>query len=116
MKQQNENRKRSRSMRAAIALGTLAMAFGIAGFPGACPAAEAPGPQHPGGLLEVLASATVLSEAAMANQTAAGVQPSPLLGDQSGLARVLLWDELKPPELPPGANGSVTVNTASSGK
>jgi hypothetical protein len=89
------------------------MAFGIASLHSPCSAAGQPGPQRPGGLPEVLASVTVLSEAAMANETAAGVQVAPIVRDQSGLARILLWDELRVPQLPSGTNGAVTLNTGS---
>jgi hypothetical protein len=116
MKLPDENRKRLRCSRVAIVLRALMMAFGIVGLPSLCPAAGQPGPQHSGGLPEILASVTVLSEAAMANETAAGVQAAPIVRDQSGLARILLWDELRMPQLPSGANGAVTLNTGSSDK
>jgi hypothetical protein len=65
---------------------------------------------------EVLASVTILSEAAMAHVSAAGVQSAPVISDQNGHARVLLWDELRaPPELPPGTNGAVTITTGGAG-
>ncbi|HUC10498.1 MAG TPA: hypothetical protein VL985_08735 [Stellaceae bacterium] len=93
------------------------MALGIIGLPGLCPAAEPLLPAQPGGVPEFLASVTVLSEAAMARESAGGVQPAPIVGDQTGHARVMLWDELKAsPELPPGTNGSVTLTTGGGGK
>jgi len=52
----------------------------------------------------------------MAHESAAGVQSAPVISDQNGHARVLLWDELRaPPELPPGANGAVTITTGGAG-
>jgi hypothetical protein len=100
------------------ALLALAVVAGLGNLPGVCRAAEQLGPARPGGLPEVLASVTILSEAAMARESAAGVQPAPVISDQGGHARVMLWDELRtPPELPPGSNGTVTLSTgASSGK
>jgi hypothetical protein len=112
----DENRKRLRCSRIAIVLRALTMAFGIAGLHSPCSAAGQSGAQHPSGLPEVLASVTVLSEAAMANETAAGVQAAPIVRDQSGLARILLWDELRVPQLPSGTNGAVTLNTGSGDK
>jgi hypothetical protein len=112
----DENRKRLRCSRIAIVLRALTMALGIAGLHSPCSAAGQSGAQHPGGLPEVLASVTVLSEAAMANETAAGVQAAPIVRDQSGLARILLWDELRVPQLPSGTNGAVTLNTGSGDK
>jgi hypothetical protein len=90
MKLQDENRKRLRGGRVAIVLCASTIAFGIASLPGPCLAAGQPGTQRPLGLPEVLASATVLSEAAMANETADGVQPAPIVRDQSSPARILL--------------------------
>jgi hypothetical protein len=92
------------------------MAFVIAGLHSPCSAADQPEAQWPGGLPEVLASITVLSEAAMVNETAARVQAAPIVRDQSGLPHILLWDELRVPQLPSGANGAVTLNTGSSDK
>ncbi len=98
-------------------LAALALCLGIAVSPGFCRAAEPLAPARPGGLPEVLASVTILSEAAMARESAAGLQAAPVVGNQSGQARVLLWDELKaPPELPPGTNGTVTLSTGGAGK
>jgi hypothetical protein len=88
------------------------MAFGVCGLSGFCLAAEPMAPPIPGGVPEILASVTVLSESAMAKEAAAGVQSAPILGDQTGHARVMLWDELKaPPELPPGTSNAVTLTT-----
>jgi hypothetical protein len=112
----NENRKRLRGHRVAIVLRALTMAFVIAGLHSPCSAADQPEAQWLGGLPEVLASITVLSEAAMVNETAARVQAAPIVRDQSGLPHILLWDELRVPQLPSGANGAVTLNTGSSDK
>jgi hypothetical protein len=94
-------------------LAVLALAFGIGASAGSCWAAEPLGPARPGGVPEILASVTILSETAMAHESAAGVQPVPVISDQNGHARVLLWDELRaPPDLPPGStNGTVTLST-----
>jgi hypothetical protein len=65
----------------------------------------------------VLASVTILSESAMARESAAGVQAGPVISEQNGHAKVLLWDELRaPPELPSGTNGTVTLTTGGPGK
>jgi hypothetical protein len=97
-------------------LGVLALVLGLAWLPDSGRAAEPLGPARPGGLPEVLASVTTLSDTAMARESAAGVQPAPVLGDQAGHPRVLLWDEMKaPPELPLGTNGTVTLTTGASG-
>jgi hypothetical protein len=98
------------------ALFALAVIVGLGGLPGVCPAAEKLGPARPGGLPEVLASVTILSETAMARESAGALQPAPVISDQGGHARVMLWDELRaPPESPPGANGTVTVTTGGVG-
>jgi hypothetical protein len=98
-------------------LGAFAAAWLSASFPGNCRAAEPLGPARPSGLPEVLASVSVLSEAAMAKESAAGVEPAPIIGEQTGHARVLLWDEMKaPPELPLGTNGTVTLSIGGVGK
>lgn len=98
-------------------LWALALVFGIAGSPDLCWAGEPLGPARPGGLPEVLASVTVLSEAAMARESAQGVQSSPVVGDQGGHSRVLLWDELRgPPQILPENSGTVTLSTGGSGK
>jgi hypothetical protein len=99
-----------------ILLGAFAVVLGLSGAPGVCFAAEPLGPARLGGLPEVLASVTILSDTAMARESAAGVQAAPVISDQGGHARVMLWDELKaPPELPPGTNGTVTLTTGSAG-
>ncbi len=68
------------------------------------------------GVPDILASVTVLSEAAMAKEAASGVPAVPILGDQSH-ARVMLWDEMKtPPETPAVPNNTVTFTNASPGK
>jgi hypothetical protein len=101
----------------ATLLAVLVVCLGIGVSSGACRAAEPLGPARPNGLPEVLASVTILSEAAMAQESAAGVQAAPMVGNQSGQAKVLLWDELKsPPQLPTEPSGTVTLSTVSPGK
>ncbi len=94
-----------------------AMAVGIAGLSGPCGAAELLPPARPGAVTEMLASVTVLSEAAMAKEAATGVAPAQIIGEQTGRGKVMLWDELRaPPELPPGTNGTVTLTIGGGGK
>lgn len=98
--------------RAGRLLAASAMALSMFSLPGPSLAAEPLGPTRPGDLPGILASATVLSEAAMSEENATGLQPAQIIGQDAGHARVMLWDELKaPPELPPGANGTVTLST-----
>ncbi len=95
-------------------LAALALVFGVGAPAGLCWAAEPPGPARSGGVPELLASVTILSETAMARESAAGVQPAPVMNEQNGHAKVLLWDELRaPPDLPPGTNTAVTITTGS---
>ncbi len=94
-----------------------AMAVGSAGLSGSCRAAELLPPAREGGVTGVLASVTVLSEAAMAKESAAGVAPAQIIGDQTGRGRVMLWDEMcAAPDVPPGTNGTVTVTTSGAAK
>jgi hypothetical protein len=65
----------------------LSTAAGAAG-----PSGRTHGPE----LRALLASDNALSEAAMARQTATGLQSPPVIAnDQGGGARVQLWDELR---------------------
>jgi len=65
-------------------------------------AADLLGPPQPPGVPELLASVTNLSDAAMAEEKATGVQPPALLNDPTGRQRVMLWDEYNvPPQLGP---------------
>ena len=97
-------------------LAVLTIALGLSGLPGVCRAAELLGQARPGGVPEVLASVTSLSEEAMAHESAAGVQATPVITEQNGHARVLLWDELRaPPEAGSAINGTVTLSTGGAG-
>ena len=105
-------RQRLRSLRAAHLLAAAAIALSIFSLPGSSPAAKPLAAARPAELPEILANATVLSEAAMSKENATGLQPAQFIGRDTGRARVMLWDELKaPPELPPGATGTVTLST-----
>jgi hypothetical protein len=87
------------------------MVLSISGLSGLSFAAEPLAPARPGELHEILASATVLSEAAMSKENAARFQPAQIIGQGAGHSRVTLWDELKaPPLLPLGANGTSTLS------
>jgi hypothetical protein len=91
-------------------LGALALAVGVGVLSTGCGAAEILGPARPNGVPEVLASVTVLSDAAMANEKGAGLQSAAILNDTVGHGKVLLWDELKaPPQLAPATD--TTINT-----
>jgi hypothetical protein len=104
--------ERLRGRRAARLLAAAAIALSIFSLPGSSPAAEPLAAARPAELPEILANATVLSEAAMSKENASGLQPAQIIGQDTGRAHVMLWDELKaPPELPPGANGTVTLST-----
>lgn len=107
--------ERLRGRRAARLLAAAAIALSIFSLPGSSPAAEPLAAARPAELPEILANATVLSEAAMSKENAAGLQPAQIIGQDTGHAHVMLWDELKaPPELLPGANGTVTLSTGGS--
>ncbi len=108
--QLKENRHKLRRIGVVRVLAAIAMGFGIAGLSGFCGAAELLPPARQGAVSGVLASVTVLSEAAMAKEAATGSAPAQIMGDQTGRERVILWDEMRsPPELPPGTNGTVTL-------
>jgi hypothetical protein len=108
-------RERLRGRRAARLLAAAAIAVSIFSLPGSSPAAEPLAAARPAELPEILANATVLSEAAMSKESAAGLQPAQVIGQDTGHTHVMLWDELKaPPELLPGANGTVTLSTSGS--
>lgn len=86
------------------------LAFGVGVLSAGCGAAELPGPAHAPQLSALLTSFAVLSDAAMANQTGTGLRPPAIIGGATGHARVLLWDEMRPPpQLPPPASGTVTT-------
>jgi hypothetical protein len=107
--------ERLRGRRAARLLAAAAIALSIFSVPGSSPAAEPLAAARPAELPEILANVTVLSEAAMSKENATGLQPAQIIGQDTGRARVMLWDELKaPPELLPGANGTVTLSTGGS--
>ncbi len=80
-------------------LGALVAALGLAVLSTGCGAAEYLPAASAKNLPAVLASVTVLSDAAMANETAAGLRSSAGIEGATGHARVLLWDELKAPPL-----------------
>lgn len=75
----------------------LSLALAVAGLSTGCRAGEAPGPKQPAGIPEMLASVTILSDVAMANEKGAGLQLPAILNDPTGRQRVLLWDELRAP-------------------
>jgi len=92
--------------------GALALALAVSVLSTGCGAAELLGPARPTALPEVLASVTILSDAAMANEKGAGMQPATILNDPTGHQKVLLWDELRAsPQLAPA-----TEPTINSGK
>ena len=98
-------------------LGVLAVVLGLAVLATDCGAAEYLPTASAKNLPAVLASVTVLSDAAMANETAAGLRSSPGIEGATGHARVLLWDELKaPPLLAPPNNATLTVSPGIPGK
>ncbi len=91
---------------------SLVIVFGLAALPGAGQAAEPIGAAQPGDPLKTLASVTLLSDIAMARESATGAQHAPVTSDQGEPAKVQLWDELRAlPELPSAANGNVTLST-----
>lgn len=115
---ESKNRPWLRGGRGRALLAALVFALAGAILPAAGRAADPIGPARPGELPQLLASVTILSEAAMARETGAGIQPTPLINNPSGHSRVLLWDEMRaPPDLPPGAtSGTVTLSTGGVGK
>ncbi len=88
----------------------LSLALAVAGLSTGCRAGEAPGPKQPAGVPEMLASVTILSDAAMANEKGAGLQLPAILNDPTGRQRVLLWDELRAPpqQLAPATEPNVS--------
>jgi hypothetical protein len=109
----NKTKRRYRPGRTARVLAAFAMALSLFGLPGPCGAAEPSGQPRPDGVREVLASVTVLSEAAMSRENATGAQPAQIIGAEPGHLRVMLWDELKTqPELPAGTNGTVSLSVS----
>ncbi len=107
---------RLRTRTAARALGMLAWSLALAMLSTSCGAAEYLPAASAKNLPAVLASVTVLSNAAMANETAAGLRSPAMIG-ASGHARVLLWDELRAPPLhAPANNATLTVNPGGPGR
>jgi hypothetical protein len=112
----NHHRARLRTWPIAGGLGVLVVVLWLAVLSTECGAAEYLPSASVKSLPAVLASVTVLSDAAMANETAAGLR-SPAVIDATGHARVLLWDELKvPPQLAPANNATLTVTPGNPGK
>ncbi len=114
----NDNRAgvRLRARPVAWVFGMLVAALGLAILSTGCGATEYLPAASAKNLPAVLASVTVLSDAAMANETAAGLR-SPVMQGAVGHARVLLWDELKaPPLLAPANNATLTVTPGNLGK
>ncbi len=104
----------------ARALGRLAavlgLALGSAVVSTGCSAAEYLPTASAKNLTAMLASVTVLSNAAMANETAAGLRSSAVIQGATGHTRVTLWDELKaPPLLAPANNVTLTVTPGNPG-
>lgn len=88
----------------------LTLALAVGGLSTGCRAAELLGPARPAGLPELLASVTILSDAAMAKEQGTGLQIPAILDDPTGRQRVLLWDELRaPPQLAPATDPSITT-------
>ena len=82
---------------AAVIGRVLALALAIGGLSTTGRAAEPLGTAQPGGVPDMLASVTILSDAAMAKEKGAGLQLPQILNDPTGRQRVLLWDELRAP-------------------
>lgn len=117
MTNDNHCRVRLRPQLIGGVLGVLAVVLGLALLSPECGAAEYLPTASAKNLPAVLASVTVLSDAAMANETAAGLRSSPVIEGAVGHARVLLWDELKaPPLLAPANNATLTVSPGNPGK
>lgn len=97
-------------------LGALTLALGLGVVSAGCGAAELTGAAHPAGVATLLASVTVLSDVAMANQNGTGLRSPAIAGGEPGHPTVTLWDEMKPmPQLSPMANGP-TPPTIGGGK
>jgi hypothetical protein len=93
-------------------LQALTLTIGISVLSSACGAAEPVGPARPAGLPELLASVTILSDSAMANEKGAGLWSPAILNDNAtSHAKVLLWDELRTPTQQLGPAPDVTLNT-----
>lgn len=117
MTNDNHHGVRLRTRPIARVLGALVAALVLAVLSTGCGAAEYLPAASAKNLPAVLASVTVLSDAAMANETAAGLRSSAVIEGAVGHARVLLWDELKaPPLLAPANNATLTVSPGSPGK
>lgn len=88
----------------------LSLALALSGLSTVGHAAETLGPAHAAAVPEMLASVTILSDAAMAKEKGAGLQLPSILNDPTGRQRVLLWDELKAPpqQLAPATEPNVT--------
>ncbi|MDE2583085.1 MAG: hypothetical protein KGL52_15730 [Rhodospirillales bacterium] len=115
----------------AMVMGAALLALAGSSFPLVCRAADAPVPMSaavgtnpaatnraaitpvattPLAVPMVLTNAVVLSDAAMAKQQAAGLEPPPLATGASGHPPVQLWDELKPQSpAAPTSNTTVTI-------
>jgi hypothetical protein len=91
--------------------GVLALALAIGGLSTVCRAAEPLGSARPGGVPDVLASVTILSDAAMAKEKGAGLQLPQILNDPTGRQRVLLWDELRTPPQQLAPSNDPTIST-----
>jgi hypothetical protein len=112
-----KKRGRAGGTRCLALLGAITVTISLGALPLSGRAAELLPPASRAGGPAVLASVTVLSEAAMARESAAGVQPAQILGNQAAQPRVMLWDEMRtPPELPLGTNGTVSLTTPASSK
>lgn len=99
-----------RRRRVAIALAAIAL-FGSVGQTG-CLAAEAPGRGAAPKLPPTLASVFVLSDSAMARESATSLRPPAVISRGiEGHPTVTLWDELHaPPQISNGAGGNVTLS------
>jgi hypothetical protein len=106
--EQRTAKRRKRPMAGSLGALTLAIAVGVLST--GCGAAELLGPARPTGLPPLLASVTILSDAAMANEKGTGLQAPAILNDPAGHARVLLWDELRaPPQLAPATEPTINI-------
>jgi hypothetical protein len=60
---------------------------------------------------------TLVSDTTRPHERAAVEQRPRVIPDRGGPAKVLLWDELKMmPDVPPGANGAVSLGTGRGGR
>lgn len=95
-----------------IALGGLSVGgLAVGGLSGSCRAAEPLAPAQPAGVPEMLASVTILSDAAMAREKGTGLQLPQILNDPTGRQRVLLWDELRAPPQQLAPTNDPSINT-----